>query len=82
MAIGEKPGRRLIRSSLSSDHIAGDRPGSPAEADKGGLRRESPFDAINRLKHRVQMGQGKLAKTFYGLRCRQSVKSRAFSDLE
>ena len=82
MAISEEPGRRLIRRALSGDHIACDRPGSPTEADEGGLRRESRFDAIDRLKDRRQMDQRKFGKAFYGFGSRQGVQSRAFANFK
>ena len=49
--IGEEPRRSLLGRAAPRDHIARDRPGRAAKAEKGRLRRQLRFDPIDRLEH-------------------------------
>ena len=54
LAIGEEPRRRLVGRAAASDHVARHRPGSAAEADQGGFRRQALASARDRFENRRQ----------------------------
>ena len=54
-AKGEEPRRRLIRRSVTGDHIARDGPRRAAKADEGGLLRQSALHTLDRLEDRREL---------------------------